>query len=98
MDIEPVPALAWPRIKTSPAAIEIGLLDDVDSVSPEEIVTAPEPLAVNVTPVAPEELALNVILLLLAMVLNSRVPLAVIEPLTFIARSFDSEKLFAELV
>jgi hypothetical protein len=84
MDTVPLPAFNAPGRLMSDVVIEIGLLVD-DTVSPAATVTVPVPFADRVTPVAPEELLLNVILPLLALVESDKVPVAVTPPLTVIA-------------
>jgi hypothetical protein len=77
-----VPALILPKFEKLLAVIEIGLL--VELSVPPDMVTAPVPFVSRVTPEAPEELALNVMPPLLALVVKDNVPVAVMAPLTVI--------------
>jgi hypothetical protein len=77
-----VPALTAPSIDTLLAVIDIALF--VLLTVPLDTTTAPVPLALNVTPVAPDALLLNVILPLFAFVLKFNTPLAVTIPLVVI--------------
>jgi len=94
----PLPAFNVPAKLMSPVVIDIGLLDEVVRDLLKATVVTPVPLVDSVTPVAPDELALNVMPALFALVVNNNVPLAVMAPETVIAWSFVSVKLLAELV
>jgi hypothetical protein len=77
-----VPALTAPSIDTVLAVIDIALF--VLLTVPLDTVTAPVPLVINVTPVAPDALLLNVILPLFAFVVSASAPLAVTTPFVVI--------------
>jgi hypothetical protein len=84
-DTVPVPAFTVPAILTSPVVIDIAVLPLVLRLFPDNTVTTPVPFADSVTPLAPDELALNVIPPLLALVASDSAPVAVIAPDTVIA-------------
>src|SRR5271168_4909936 len=82
----------------SPVVMEIGWFAEVDRLFPAATVTTPVPLAERVTPLAPDELTLKVMLPLLALVVRDKRPLAVMEPLTLIVWSLVRVKALPELV